>query len=251
MDDLKLLIDLHIGGNRQGPGSDDMTRRAIELAGLKGRADLRIADIGCGTGAASLVLAQDLKASVCAVDLFPDFLSELENRARKSGVSERIETLAASMEALPFDENSLDVIWAEGAIYNIGFDQGVRTWRTFLKPDGILAVSELTWLTQDRPTDLTRHWEREYPEVALPSQKIAQLETHGYEVLGYFPLPPECWRNEYYTPILNRMDDFLARHDHSDEAQALAKAEQAEIDLYERNSDYVSYGFYIARKRSG
>lgn len=251
MDDLKLLIDLHIGGQRQGPGSDAMTRRAIALAGLEGHQDLNVADIGCGTGAASLVLARDLQASICAVDLFPDFLTELETRAATAGLSGHIETLAASMDALPFDENALDVIWSEGAIYNIGFETGIQSWRRFLKPGGILAVSELTWLTQDRPDELTRHWDREYPEVALPSQKIAQLEAHGYEVLGYFPLPPECWRDAYYTPILNRLDDFLDRHDQSDQAQALVRAERAEIDLYERFASFVSYGFYIARKLQG
>lgn len=251
MDDLKLLIDIHIGGDRQGPGSDEMTRRAIGLAGLIGRDGLKIADIGCGTGAASLVLARELQAHVSAVDLLPDFLTVLEQRAAEAGLSQQIETIAASMDALPFDENALDVIWAEGAIYNIGFENGVQTWRKFLKAGGILAVSELTWLTQDRPEELTRHWNREYPEVALPSQKIAQLETHGFELLGYFPLPPECWRDGYYGPIQDRLEGFLARHDHSDQAQALAKAERAEINLYERYADYVSYGFYIARKSSG
>lgn len=250
MDDLQLLIDLHIGGDRQGPGSDAMTRRAIGLAGLAGRDGLQIADIGCGTGAASLVLARDLQAHVSAVDLLPDFLTVLEQRASEAGLSKQIETIAASMDALPFEENALDVIWAEGATYNIGFENGVRTWRRFLKPGGILAVSELTWLTQDRPAELTRHWDREYPEVGLPSQKIAQLETHGFELLGYFPLPPACWRDEYYGPIQDRLDGFLTHHSHSDQARALAKAEQAEIDLYERYADYVSYGFYVARKRS-
>ena len=31
-------------------------------------------------------------------------------------------------------------------------------------------------------------------------------------------------------------------------AAELVAAEEAEIALYERNADYVSYGFYIARK---
>lgn len=50
MDELQLLIDLHIGGSRQGPGSDDLTRLSVALSGLKSRSGLKIADIGCGTG---------------------------------------------------------------------------------------------------------------------------------------------------------------------------------------------------------
>ncbi|MGB5252719.1 MAG: class I SAM-dependent methyltransferase, partial [Sedimenticolaceae bacterium] len=64
MDDLSLLVDLHRDGKRQGPGGDDETRLAITLSGLSGRTGLKIADIGCGTGASTLVLAQALDASV-------------------------------------------------------------------------------------------------------------------------------------------------------------------------------------------
>ncbi|WP_170607138.1 class I SAM-dependent methyltransferase [Ruegeria arenilitoris] len=248
MDQLKLLVDLHIKGQRQGPGGRDATRRAIDLAGLNKKQRLKIADIGCGTGAASLILAQSLNAEICAVDFLQDFLDELDTQAVKLGLADRIKTLLASMEALPFQDASLEVIWSEGAIYNIGFENGVRYWRKFLKPGGILAVSELTWLTRNRPDALTRHWGREYPEVGLPSQKIGQLETHGYEVLGYFPLSPDCWRDNYYGPMQGRFANFLDKHGHSSEAMALVSAEQTEIDLYEKYSSFVSYGFYVARK---
>ncbi|MEX0329386.1 MAG: methyltransferase domain-containing protein [Ruegeria sp.] len=248
MDTLELIIDLHIGGDRQGPGSASSTRRAIELAGLNDKNPLQIADIGCGTGAASLILAGDLQADVTAIDLLPQFLTELNRRAEQLGLGQRITTRTASMDALPFQDAAFDVLWSEGAIYNVGFETGIQNWRKYLKPGGILAVSELTWLTQDRPDELTQHWNREYPEVALPSVKIAQLEAHGYETLGYFPLSPDCWRDEYYDPMQRRFDAFLEKNNHSGEAKALIKAEQAEMDLYERNAAYVSYGFYVARK---
>lgn len=35
MDDLQLLVDLHLQADRQGPGGDAETCRAIELAGLR------------------------------------------------------------------------------------------------------------------------------------------------------------------------------------------------------------------------
>ena len=54
MDELSLLVDLHREAKRQGPGGDDETRLAITLSGLSGRKGLKIADIGCGTGASLL-----------------------------------------------------------------------------------------------------------------------------------------------------------------------------------------------------
>ena len=39
--------------------------------------------------------------------------------------------LAASMEDLPFESSYFDLIWSEGAIYNIGFEKGIKTWKPF------------------------------------------------------------------------------------------------------------------------
>lgn len=248
MADIELLLDLHKNAARQGPGGEAETRLAIAMSGLSGRRHLKIADIGCGTGASAITLAKSLHADIAAVDFLPGFLKELERRAKAEGVSGQITTLAASMDALTFEPSSLDAIWSEGAIYNIGFGRGIRSWRQFLKPGGVLAVSELTWLSKERPAELEDHWSREYPEVDTASAKMALLEAHGYTPLGYFPLPETCWLDNYYRPMQARFEAFLAKHGGSAAARALIAAEQSEIDLYERFSAFVSYGYYVARK---
>lgn len=248
MDDLSLLVDLHRGGQRQGPGGDDETRLAITLSGLSGRRGLKIADIGCGTGASTLVLAKVLDASVTAVDFLPDFLHDLDIAAERENVAQRIETLAASMDALPFAEQAFDAIWSEGAIYNIGFANGIKAWRRFLKPGGILAVSELTWLMKERPAELEQHWHREYPEVDTASTKMTILEDYGFAPIGYFALPKRCWLDNYYHPMQARFPAFLGRNGNSEAAVAIVAGEEHEIALYERYSAFVSYGFYVARR---
>ena len=248
MDEMQLLIDLHKDAVRQGPGGDDETRLAVTLSRLKGKPDLKIADIGCGTGASTLVLANELDAHITAVDFLPEFLEKLEHAAEKAGVADQITTHAQSMEELSFQEGELDAIWSEGAIYNMGFESGVAAWKPFLKLGGILAVSELTWLTNDRPDDLQAHWDSEYPQVDTASAKMAILEKHGFSPIGYFVLPETCWLDNYYRPIQQRLSGFLETHGHSDAAKAIAAAEETEIDLYERNRMFVSYGYYIAQK---
>jgi len=248
MDDLNLLIDLHVTADRQGPGGAIQTRRAIELAGLSRLRDLDVADIGCGTGASALVLAQDLESQIVAVDSLPEFLEMLRSRAEQAGLADRITTVNASMDQLPFEAESLDAIWSEGAIYNMGFENGVRRWRRFLKCGGILAVSELTWLTASRPAELEDHWRAQYAEVGTASSKLAVLERNGYAPIGYFVLPEHCWLDAYYRPMQQRFAAFLARHGSSDAAKALVAAETLEIDLYERYRAFVGYGYYIARR---
>jgi len=249
----RLLVDLHRDGPRQGPGSEAETLRALELTRLDRAAGLKVADIGCGTGASTLVLARQLpSAEIVAVDLFPEFLEVLQSRAKQAGLAGRIETLAASMDALPFEPESLDLIWSEGAIYNIGFAAGLAAWRPFLRPGGLLAVSEITWLAPDPPDEVRQHWESEYPEIATAAAKVAVLEQAGYDLVGFFVLPEACWLDHYYEPLAQRLPAFLERQasgPHAAEAAAIAAGDRREIDLYRRYREWFSYGFSIARRR--
>jgi SAM-dependent methyltransferase len=255
MDESKLfalLVDLHRDGARQGPGSDAETLRALELSRLDPALAIDVADIGCGTGASTLALAGKLQnARITAIDLFPEFLEILAARADESGFSHRITIKEGSMEFLPFADDSLDLIWSEGAIYNMGFAKGVEAWKKFLRPGGVLVVSEITWLLPDPPEAIRQHWESEYPEIATAPEKISVLERVGYDLLGYFILPSSSWIDNYYGPTEARISAFLARHAGESEAVELVEMERHEVALYKRYQCYFSYGFYVARKRWG
>lgn len=248
MNELDLLIDLHGRNDRQGPGSDEETRRAIELARLDRGGTLRIADIGCGTGASTLVLADTLGAHVTAVDFAEPFLERLRDRAVEAGLSDRIETVCASMDELPFSDEQFDVIWAEGSIYNIGFAEGLRAWRRFLRPGGVIAVTEISWTTSDRPEAVDAHWQREYPGIARISEKVGVIESEGYRSLGAFLLPRSCWTEHYYDPIRAGLDAFVGRHAGSDAAREIARGEEMEIDMFETYGDWYGYVFYVAER---
>jgi ubiquinone/menaquinone biosynthesis C-methylase UbiE len=248
MDDLALLFDLHKRAKRQGPGGEDQTRKAVDLAGLSPSEPLKIADIGCGTGASTLQLARALNTRITAVDFSSDFLEVLEADAEEAGLSERIKSLLCSMETLPFEDEEYDVFWSEGAVYNMGFENGVNSWRHFLRPGGLLVVSEITWTTGDRPSEVQKFWESAYPEIATAADKISVLERSGYSPIAYFTLPESSWIDNYYRPLQDSFPGFLARHANSDKARAIVEAEEKEITLYMKFKSYYSYGVYIARK---
>ncbi|MDA7951108.1 MAG: class I SAM-dependent methyltransferase [Pirellulaceae bacterium] len=250
MDDLQmqLLIDLHRSNFRQGPGGEVETGKALLLAGLDKSRPLKIVDVGCGTGASAIQIAKELEAEITAVDFLPEFLEDLRSRAQEQGVEDKITTLRCSMEAMPFSNEEFDVIWSEGAIYNIGFEAGVSAWKRFLKPGGKLIVSEITWLTADRPPELQAYWDGEYPEIDVASAKIETIERHGYILEGYFYLPMNCWIDNYYRPLQNGFGAFLKRNGNSEQARKTIECERIEIALYEKYRDYYSYGVYIAKK---
>jgi ubiquinone/menaquinone biosynthesis C-methylase UbiE len=179
MTELERIIDLHLRNTRQGPGSDATTRRALADTGLAHSRALSVADIGCGTGAASLILAQLPDAHVTAIDAAEPFVARLHERAIAAGVADRIDACVGNMNSLPFSESQFDLIWSEGAIYNMGFEAGLNAWRRYLKPNGVIAVSELTWKTQSRPADIQAHWTSEYPGINTLSSNVSVLEQAG------------------------------------------------------------------------
>ncbi len=248
MTELELIIDLHKKSERQGPGSEEDTLKALDMINFTNKNNLKVADIGCGNGGQTVTLAKNLNAGITAVDLFPEFLEELNERAYKQGLVDRIVGLQKSMDDLPFEEAEFDLIWSEGAIYNIGFENGLRKWKDYLKVGGYLAVSEITWITNSRPKEIEEFWNSEYPEISTASAKINQLESNGYSLMGYFYLSQDSWIDNYYKPMQKRFDSFLKRHKNSELARKVVEEHQAEIELYIKYKDYYSYGFYIVRK---
>ena len=93
MTEMELLIDFHKDAERQGPGSNEDTLKALGFLSLDKSRLLKVADIGCGSGAQTIVLAQNLNAKITAVDLFPEFLDKLIANAEKLGLLDRITTL--------------------------------------------------------------------------------------------------------------------------------------------------------------
>ena len=248
MTEIELIVGLHKTTERQGPGSVENTLRALELTDLPKGKTLKIADIGCGTGGQTLTLAQNMEAEITAVDLFPEFLEILDRNAGKAGLQDKIKTVAGSMDSLDFAKESLDLIWSEGAIYYMGFERGIKLWRQFLKPEGFLCVSEMTWITDSRPTKIEELWNTEYPEIDRAWNKIRVLENNGYTLVGYFILPPASWIQNYYQPLEQQFEAFLGLHGHSELAMQVVESYREEISLYRKYKAYYSYGFYIARK---
>lgn len=247
MTELYFTIDLHKSSERQGPGSEKDTLKALGFMDLPTDQKLKIADIGCGSGGQTITLAQNLNGLITAVDLVSEFLDELNAKSQKIGLTDKIITLEKSMEDLPFKKEELDIIWSEGAIYNIGFENGIKKWKDYLKVGGYLAVSEITWITNSRPKEIEEFWTQEYPEIDTASNKIKILESNGYSLVGYFYLTLDSWIENYYKPMEERFDSFLKRNDNSELAKKVVEDNKAEIDLYQKFKDYYSYGFYIAK----
>jgi SAM-dependent methyltransferase len=240
--------ELHRGLLRQGPGDDAHTRRAFQA--LKALPDPpRIVDVGCGPGMQTLELARLSGSSVIAVDKHEPFLEELRNHAERRGLAGLIETRVGDMRALPFAPDSVDLFWSEGAIYIMGFESGLKTWRPMLRRGGCVAVTEATWIKSDPPEPVVRFWAENYPDITTAEGNVRRAEACGYGLLDHFVLPPEAWWTHYYTPIEERLPEMRRRYAHDSEAMAILDAEAEEIDLFRRYSNCYGYVFYVLQRQ--
>ena len=242
-----VICDYFSRTERQGPGSDEATMRALQFVDVLGT-DARIADIGCGTGGQTMVLARNVPGRITGIDLAPRFIDIFNARAAENGVADRVKGIVGTMEELPFEEASLDMIWSEGAIYNIGFERGINEWRRFLKPDGYLVVSESSWFTDERPDEIEQFWKESYAEMDTIPVKLAQMQRAGYLPLAAFALPENCWLDNFYVPQASARKAFMQAHPGNRTAEMLVSFQCHEEELYRKYSQYYGYVFYIGRK---
>src|SRR5690554_2061592 len=200
MDLLELIIEYHKDNERQGPGSEEATLKALKLIPFSDE-KTKILDIGCGTGGQTITLAKNTDAQITAVDMLPQFLEKLMTKAKEYNLTDRITAKEMSMDNLSFAESSFDVVWSEGAIYNIGFAKGLSLWRKYLKNNGYIAVSEISWLTASRPEEIEQYWVNAYPEIDTVANKLLVIEKCGYTSVDHFALDDQCWIDNYYQPL--------------------------------------------------
>ena len=280
--DISVVIEFFRQMERQGPGSDEVTLRAfsfieerIKEEGSSPETIYRIADMGCGTGGQSMTLARKPSVHVTAFDIFPGMIETLNRRVVERGLQERVRGVVASMDNIPHDEipsghnltgnnmldNNLpgsiadfqrgfDIIWSEGSIYHIGFENGLKLWREYLRDGGYIAVSEMVWLTEQRPAAFEKYLSDNVPEISLPSVKMGQIESAGYTPVASFLLPWSCWSETYLRPMEALFEKFLDSHNHSAGAIEFVKRQREEIFMFEKYREYFGYMFFIVRKVS-
>ena len=242
---MALMFSFFEGVVRKGPGSEASTLKALSmLDGLPPQP--RIVDFGCGAGVASLVLARATQGTVTAVEIHQPFLQQLETLAASEGLTERIRTVEADMADPPFPDGSFDLVWSEGAIYNIGFEQGLKRWRRLLRAGGFIAVTEVSWLCEAPPGEVVEFWTTEYPAMTNIEDNLTKVRAAGFEPIGHFVLPSEDWEN-YYGPLQEQLAVFRSENSGNAEAQAFADSLQQEIDVWKKFGDSYGYVFYLGR----
>ena len=217
--DVNLICDFFLNTERQGPGSPEVTLKALSFID-----------------------------NLTDKSLIADLIERFNKNAEKPNLQNRVKGIVGSMDDLSFEKDSLDLIWSEGAIYNIGFERGLKEWRNYLKPGGYLAVSESVWFTDQRPAEIHDFWMSAYTEIDTVPNKVAQIQKAGYIPVATFILPENCWIEHYFAPQAKAEEIFRRKHAGSRIVEELITSNHHEAELYSKYKAYYGYAFFIAKK---
>lgn len=228
-----------------GPGSDDETLQMLHRLS-RDRFDV-VVDAGCGAGRQTMVLIEELQSLVHAVDSHEPFLQILRRRASQANAAHLLQVHCMDMRDIASRFAAIDLLWSEGAAYNIGFANALASWSRSIRPGGLAVVSELAWLAEDIPASAREFFASAYPDMRLTTENAGIAEDAGYEVLATQTVSREAWTDGYYDLLKPRA---RALADHADESvRQFARETLTEIDVFEAAHGSYGYVFYLLRRR--
>ena len=205
--------DIHIGLYDKTDDIRDASRQTVDrmvakLGNLNGKA---IVDLGSGYGGAARVLAGEQGARVTCLNL-----STVENaRNRKltaqAGLSDRIEVVDGSFDAMPFADESFDVAWSQDAILHAPdrtavLDEVARV----LRPGGVFIFHDPM---QADDLDDTTALQPIYDRIHLPDLASIKFYREELTARGFSELETEVLTRQLGTHYRRVREELLARKD--------------------------------------
>lgn len=170
-----------------------------------------ILDIGCGTGVPTIKLAEMSGGDITGLDNDPHTLSLLQKKIKDRGLDKQVRVIKDSIFTMDFPDESFDIIWAEGSVHVLGFENSIKKWSQYLKPEGFIVIHDDN------------------------KEKIKNLETiekYNYQLIDEFELSHKVWWEEYYKPLEQLIKKF--RDNYPDDLVLINQLDkdQMEIDNY-------------------
>lgn len=148
---------------------------------LEAQRSVRVLDVGTGTGALALLLAE-MGHNAIGIDLSEAMLKIAQEKAQKAGL--RVEFRKGDAEAPPFPQESFDAVVSRHVLWTLpNPEKAVREWRRILRPGGRVIVIDGNWSRKDR-TWLQELWRvSAMPLIAItewrdPRWKGQELDQH-------------------------------------------------------------------------
>ena len=249
MEGIEYLYELMEALPRCGPGDNEFTKRAFYTIPKPPKHPF-ILDIGCGPGVQTIELAKISNGKIIALDNHQAFLDKLMEQARNERLEENIIPKNLSMLDMDFDENTFDIIWSEGALYFMGFQNGLKRCHQLLKNKGYLAVTELVYISLDPPDVVIKCLEDEYPDIKNIKDNMELIQREGFKLISHFTLPESAWLDSYYLPMEKKLPSLKKKYQGNEIALGVFEDFRNEIDFYKEYSKFYGYEFFVMQKNN-
>jgi len=243
----EIFFEVYESLPRQGPGNRDCVARALRLCKELPQTPV-VLDLGCGVGGQTLQLAELTSGSIIAIDSHAPSIERLKVTLNKRGLSNRVQAQIGDMAHPDQLPQSFDLIWSEGALYNIGIANALRVCRGLLRPGGYLAFTDAVWRKENPPLEVKASFDLDYPTMGWSDDIIATIHDGKFDLIGHFTLPDEAWWSDFYTPMETRIAELRGRYDGDSEAIAILDQIAEEPKMHRHYSSYYSYEFFVARR---
>ncbi len=232
---------------RQGPGDRASAARALALCRHL-PASPAVLDLGSGVGGQTLHLAELTPGSIVAVDSHAASVERLRATVAARGLSDRVRPVIADMAHTGLAPESFDLVWSEGALYNLGLENALRICRGLLRPGGYLAFTDAVWRRENPPPKVKESFDLDYPTMGWVFDVLEAIARSNLELAGHFTLPDEAWWDDFYTPMRERIAELRGKHECDAEALAVLDELAQEPEMHRRYSEYYAYEFFVARR---
>ncbi|MDO3376650.1 class I SAM-dependent methyltransferase [Geoalkalibacter halelectricus] len=243
----EIFFEVYESLPRQGPGNRDCAAKALRLC-----VDLpsapKILDLGCGVGGQTLQLAEMTPGSILAIDSHAPSIERLMARLAEHDLSRRVQAQVGDMAHLTLSPQSFDLIWSEGALYNIGIAHALRVCHGLLRPGGYLAFTDAVWRRDDPPPEIKASFDLDYPTMGTAADVVMAIQQGGFELVGRFTLPDEAWWDDFYSPMELRISELRGKYGKDVEALAILDQIALEPEMHRKYSDFYAYEFFVARR---
>ncbi|MDX1976516.1 MAG: methyltransferase domain-containing protein [Pseudanabaenaceae cyanobacterium bins.68] len=179
----------------------DLISQILTWSGIEQSPPSRILDLGCGIGGSSLHLARLFpQAQITGITLSPVQASRATERALAQSFSDRVQFLVADALAMPFADQSFDLVWSlESGEHMPDKQKFLQACDRVLVPGGQLVLA--TWCHRpiaDRPLTSyeQRHLERIYTAYCLPYVISLPEYTQIMQDLHYQNLQVADWSKQ-------------------------------------------------------
>lgn len=242
-----IFFELYESLPRQGPGNRACAARALALCRDLPSAPA-VLDLGCGVGGQTLHLADLISGSIVALDSHAPSIDRLRETAAARGLAERIQPTVGDMAEPGLPPASFDLVWSEGALYNIGIEKALRVCSRLLRPGGYLAFTDAVWRRDNPPPEVKAGFEADYPAMGRVPDVLAAIERSSFSLIGHFTLPDEAWWEDFYAPMEIHIEELRGKYRADDEALAVLDQLAQEPEMHRRHSGYYAYEFFVAQR---